>query len=209
MRALFLVLMSGLIILGPNTVRANTCTYTYGVWNTKLKQVVRTVRVSKLKSELTSDEIGPFGCTPCREDQVQLQLSTGLVFWMCERLAGPVLDVLEATLNDGYMLQEIVAYRPSMSRGPVNSEGERTVLSNHAFGAALDINPNHNGLYDNCLAWGPYCRLIKGGAWNKNHPLSLKESSSLVKRLAKLGLKWGGMIDGNQKDMMHFSLTGY
>ena len=209
LKAIGWVWVFGAIFTFAVPVQAQECTYSYGIWNPSLKRVGRIVRVTKSRVELTAGEIGPFGCTICKEDQVLLELSNGLRFHLCERIAGPVMSALEASIEEGYSIVEIVGYRPSMSRGPVNSRGERTVFSNHAFGVALDVNPQHNGLYSRCLQWGPQCQLIKGGAWKKGNPLSLHQEHSLVRRLLGLGFKWGGDIAGKQKDMMHFSPTGY
>jgi hypothetical protein len=96
-----------------------------------------------------------------------------------------------------------------MTRGDTDRHGNRTRYSNHAFGIALDINPEANGLYDRCPRFGPGCRLIKGGRWNPARPASLTADGPVVRALKNIGLRWGGQIEGRQKDFMHFSPTGY
>jgi hypothetical protein len=97
-----------------------------------------------------------------------------------------------------------------LTRGPIDPDGNRTRFSNHSFGVAIDINPKHNGLYTNCFQFGPQCKRIRGGHWRPHQdPFSLKPDGNVVKALQRIGLKWGGRIQGRQKDFMHFSITGY
>ncbi|MBI5243751.1 MAG: M15 family metallopeptidase [Elusimicrobia bacterium] len=97
-----------------------------------------------------------------------------------------------------------------MSRGPTDGRGNRTEISNHSFGAAVDLNEENNGLYEKCFAWSKKCALRKGGRYRPGEdPLSLREESPAVVELKKAGFLWGGRIAGNQKDFMHFSPTGY
>ncbi|MDQ7050893.1 MAG: hypothetical protein Q9M92_15725 [Enterobacterales bacterium] len=49
----------------------------------------------------------------------------------------------------------------------------------------------------------------KGGAWNPSQEGSLTRDHPIVLELKKAGFKWGGEIQGKQKDFMHFSPTGY
>ena len=198
-----------LLFFATPALASDLCTYNYGVWHVGKRKTVRTVKVSKPRSQLSKQEMGPLDCTPCIQDQINLKLSNGVSFQICEKVAGPIMTALETALANGFQIKQLVGYRPSMSRGKVNAAGERTILSNHAFGVAIDINQDDNGLYDNCITWGSKCRLIKGGRWNKKSPLALHAKHPLVLHLLKLGFKWGGQIAGKQKDMMHFSTTGY
>jgi len=185
------------------------CHYEYGVWNVYQRKTVIRIQVEKLRTQLTTEEIGPMGCTPCLEDQSMIQLSNGLSLQLCRNIAAPVQHALEQSLSQGAIIKSVQGYRASMSRGEIDSKGNRTLLSNHAFGTAIDINRANNGLYDQCFTMGPTCRLIQGGAWNPQNPLSLTPQSPIVKAFQEIGLKWGGEIQGKQKDMMHFSPTGY
>jgi hypothetical protein len=95
------------------------------------------------------------------------------------------------------------------TRGDVDANGVRTEFSNHSFGIALDINPGSNGLYENCIVFNQDCRLIRGGHRDPARAESLHAGSNIVRAIEDIGLKWGGEIDGKQKDFMHFSPTGY
>lgn len=186
------------------------CSYTYTVWNVKARKSLIRRKVSKAYSELTPAEKGPLGCTPCVEDQVEVALSNGLKFQVCKKAAEPVKKALEAALSKGQKIVSVVGYRAQMSKGDVDKDGNRTVLSNHAFGTAVDLNEEHNGLYENCIAWGPKCRLRKGGRYRPGtDPLSLTEESPAMAEMKAAGFEWGGKIEGRQKDFMHFSPTGY
>ena len=77
------------------------------------------------------------------------------------------------------------------------------------YGAAVDINRSKNGLYDKCLKFGPGCRLIQGGSWKQGEKGALTKESAIVREMKAAGFKWGGEIEGNQKDFMHFSRSGY
>lgn len=116
---------------------------------------------------------------------------------------------LSELLQSGEKIYEVVGYRVGMTRGNVDQDGNRTVFSNHSFGTALDINPGQNGLYENCVQFGPNCRLIRGGAWKQGREGTLTVDSATVQGMQRLGLRWGGEIKGRQKDFMHFSITGY
>ncbi len=165
--------------------------------------------IAKPYSSLTKAELGPEGCTPCEEDQVKITLKNGLEFKACKRFAGPFKTQLEKILDTGRKIESVLGYRVSMSKGQIDSSGRRTEFSHHAFGSALDINENRNGLYTDCLEWGPHCRLIKGGAYSPMHPLSIREKDEFVTYFKEIGFQWGGKIQGIQKDFMHFSLDGY
>ena len=100
--------------------------------------------------------------------------------------------------------------------GSGRSDGLRTEWSNHSFGAALDINAKHNGLYGQCnvakvtpglLA---SCKLRVGGAWDpvKRPETTITATGSLY-RAFRAFWRWGGEIAGGTRDMMHFSPSGY
>ena len=188
--------------------RGSTCTYTYTVWNTVLRKTSATQQVIKPRDTLNKEEVGPFGCTPCEEDQIEVNLQTGLKVKVCHRVAGNVARALNSAIDAGAKIRSLTGYRPSMSRGAADADGNRTLLSLHAFGVAVDVNAENNGLYDRCPQWGPSCRLIKGGAWTPTSPLSLTAAHPLVVQFKAVGFGWGGELEGMQKDFMHFSPTG-
>ena len=114
-----------------------------------------------------------------------------------------------------FRIDEITGYRVGRTRGPI-VDGLRTAWSNHSFGAALDINARHNGLYGDCdiasvskeaLA---ACKLRVGGVWDpsKRPETTITPATSLYKAFRAFW-RWGGEIAGGTRDMMHFSLTGY
>lgn len=188
---------------------AAVCTYDYSVWSTRTAAVSRTVHVEKPAEELTDAERDPSGCTPCAEDQQAVTLSNGVSFPLCQRYADSVRDALDQAIEAGFRVVTVTGWRPGMSRGPTNEAGERTVLSNHSFGVAIDVNEAANGLYDTCVTWAPTCRLRKGGPWRPGQdPLSIVRDSVLVRAMTAAGLRWGGELEGRQKDFMHFSPTG-
>ena len=97
-----------------------------------------------------------------------------------------------------------------MTPGDVDHEEKRTQFSNHSFGIAVDINPDSNGLYQNCIEFSQQCVLRRGGDWQPGqNSRSIAADSQLVKALKSAGFKWGGEILGRQKDFMHFSPDGY
>ena len=185
------------------------CHYECTVWNVRQRTSIVRRKVSKPYASLEARERGAEGCTPCVEDQTEIVLSNGLKFQACRRLAARFQNALEAALRSGAEIRTVVGYRAQMSRGPVDRDGNRTELSNHAFGQAVDINEASNGLYENCTVWSPQCHLRKGGAYRPGSSLSLTRDSPVVSEMKKAGFRWGGEIAGRQKDFMHFSLTGY
>ncbi len=186
------------------------CTYEVSRWNVPRRQSVDHRTVSHSYSSLTREEIDPeTGCTVCSEDQVLIAVPPLEPFKLCWKLAPKVRQVLEQLLRDGAPLFTAKGYVVIRSRGPLDADGSRTLFSNHSFGTALDINAQQNGLYDNCIAFGPWCRLVMGGPWEPGAPGALLPDGEIVQAFAAIGLKWGGEIKGKQKDFMHFSPTGY
>lgn len=197
---------------GERPETPETCTYAVGIWNTREGKVTRTVRVEKRYSEITDEERDPSlaGCTVCSEDQESIRLPGLEIFSVCHVIANKVEEGLRDLMIRGESIISVSAYRPVRSKGALNEAGERTDLSNHAFGTAIDINRMQNGLYGNCYEWGPSCRLILGGPWRPGQSEgSLSPDGAIVNRMKLMGFKWGGEIKASQKDFMHFSLTGF
>lgn len=193
------------------TGERDLCTYDTYQWNTFEKRAVEYERIEKLYSDLTDDEIDQAtGCSVCQQDQVVIQIGSLQAFQVCHIFADQIKKTLTDLLNRGEPIYKVVAYRVGKSRGDIDTSGNRTQFSNHSFGIAIDINPEYNGLYDNCLEYGPQCRLIKGGAWLPGQsPESLTKDGAIVNELKRVRFKWGGEIPGKQKDFMHFSPSGY
>jgi hypothetical protein len=188
---------------------AQDCHYSYTIWNANLKKSFGPIHVHKQKSELLKNEIGPMNCSVCEEDQVDVILKNKLRVKVCKHLKIQFEKSFNEISSKNFEIQSIKGYRPSLSKGKLNDKGERDEFSNHAFGVAVDINEDFNGLYDHCLTWTPNCKLRKGGAYNPAQPLSIMPNSQIVNIFKSNGFLWGGEIKGNQKDFMHFSLTGY
>ena len=185
------------------------CEYSYSVWNTQTRRADGPFKINKPYSALEKHEKGPFGCTPCEKDQQEIQISNGLKVKVCRNIAEMLEKNLNEMLKAGFRITSLTGYRTSISKGKADSSGRRTEFSHHAFGAAIDINEESNGLYDHCLSWGPGCRLIKGGRYLPGAPGSIFPTSPVIKIMNSTKFQWGGSINGVQKDFMHFSSDGY
>ncbi|OIO57461.1 MAG: hypothetical protein COX57_00030 [Alphaproteobacteria bacterium CG_4_10_14_0_2_um_filter_63_37] len=187
-----------------------SCHYTTYRWSTFAKSAVDVHSVRHPYAELQPTEIDPAtGCTVCEEDQIEISLPGLAPFRVCKRIKIQVWAALNQVLAAGAEIDSVVGYRVGMTKGAVDDRGNRTQFSNHAFGVALDINERHNGLYDHCPTFGPGCRLLRGGKWDPGQIGSLTPDHPIVRALDNVGLKWGGQIEGLQKDFMHFSPSGY
>jgi hypothetical protein len=187
------------------------CTYSTYKWNTHQRKAVQFERIEKPYSQVEPREIDvQTGCTVCEQDQTTVSLPGIEAFKVCRLVAKSLRDALAALIENGEPIKSIIGYRVGMTRGDVDAEGNRTGFSNHSFGVAVDINPDSNGLYDNCIEYNGACRLIKGGPWRPGPDrFSLHPEGNIVKELKAAGFSWGGEIPGKQKDFMHFSPTGY
>lgn len=217
MRSLFtLALIAFLLSLTAGRSRSemrplpSECTYEIQVWNVNLKKSIGPTKVRHPYSELAPEETDPLtGCTVCSEDQVRIDTQPLPSFSVCYKIAPRIRLVLEDLMRNGAPLFSVEGYRVIKSRGQLDPSGNRTEFSNHSFGTAIDINSEQNGLYDNCVTFGPECRLLRGGEWRPGTPGALEKSNEIVLSLQQEGFRWGGEIAGRQKDFMHFSLTGY
>jgi len=199
-----------LSFFGVSISGADTCTYDTYRWNTLTKNAEDYKRIQKPYSQLTEEEIDELtGCTVCREDQVDIFIENIPPFKICKHLATDIKTALEESIFLGQIITEVVGYRVGKTKGDVDQSGNRTQFSNHSFGSAIDINPQFNGLYNNCIDYNSGCFLIKGGAWDPSRAESLKADAHIVRIMKSIGFKWGGEIEGKQKDFMHFSLSGY
>ena len=188
-----------------------TCTYETYRWNTRLRQAVDYRLVRKDYSAVTAAEVdAATGCTVCEEDQVAIDIDGVEPFRACRAIAPRVTAVLVRLSEEEFPLFKIEGYRVGKTRGNADENGNRTRFSNHSFGVALDINPGQNGLYDRCPVFGPECRLIRGGNWKPGVVEgSIFPDGDVVRLFREAGFRWGGEIEGQQKDFMHFSPSGY
>ena len=187
-----------------------TCSYSTYEWNVPSQRAVNHRAVRHSYASLAPEEIDAgTGCTVCREDQTTLHLPDGTPYEVCHLLAPAIAEAVDSVVASGEPIFTITGYRVGMTKGETDANGNRTRFSNHSFGIALDVNEELNGLYDRCIAFGPDCRLIRGGRWEAGQLGSLTPESAVVRELGRIGLRWGGRIEGRQKDFMHFSPTGY
>jgi len=200
------------LVLGYHlSALAETCSYQSYQWNTLRQQAENFVRVRKSYADLDASEIDvATGCTVCEEDQSWIEIAGLEPVRVCKSLAVRVREILVDAVAGGFEIRTLVGYRVGKTRGEVDGGGRRTGFSNHSFGIAIDINIESNGLYANCLEFGPQCRLLRGGHWRPaTDPLSITADSRLVRSMKSAGFHWGGEISGRQKDFMHFSPSGY
>jgi hypothetical protein len=201
------------------------CTYSSYDWSMERRGPVNRRQVRKSYADLEEDERDPDepGCTVCRQDQVEIDLqelgfarvgSVTVCRVFAERL---VLALRQVAAAGDFEIGQIQGYRVGRTRGPVK-DGVRTVLSNHSYGTAIDINRSHNGLYTRCSIDKVTrralrsCRLSMGGSWNPSRfpRRTVVPGGTLHTALTQvLGWRWGGEISGKIRDLMHFSLTGY
>ncbi len=187
-----------------------SCTYQTFKWNVMLRKSVAHETVRHPYSELTPEERDPAsGCSVCEEDQETVDIPPLADFRVCRKLASQVRSAVAELIRAGEPIHEVVGYRVGRTRGDPDAAGNRTGFSNHSYGIAIDINPQQNGLYDNCLNFGSACRLIRGGAWRPGVAGTMTAGGAVVRAMSGVGLRWGGEIAGKQKDFMHFSPSGY
>lgn len=187
---------------------ASTCTFTDWDWHSESQKAVNIRDVKMDRTELTPEQIHPtLPCSICREDQRRVKIGS-VETYVCHIIANDIQSILEATVASGFQLDKLVGYRVGKTKGPVDSQGLRTEYSHHSFGLALDINPDKNGLYDRCSIFSSGCRLRRGGHWRPGIPGTVTPESDIYHGFNSIGLKWGGELKGQQKDFMHFSLSG-
>lgn len=199
------------------------CEYRLSNWSSSRSRSELADPVRKPCSEITAEERDPLEprCSVCRKDQVwidpaDLGLPRARPFMVCHVFESRVRAALTKIAESrSFEVTEIVGYRPGRTRGPIK-DGFRTMLSNHSFGTAIDINPAQNGLYKACprkefdKSGHGKCRLSIGGRWDPQaNPRKTITRDSIVLKAFSDFWKWGGDIPGNTRDMMHFSISGF
>lgn len=140
-----------------------TCTYQAFRWSVNLRKAVAYETITQPYNNLKPDEIDSLtGCTVCEDDQETIHIQSLAPFRICKKIAPTVKDALAMLIQSGEPIFEVIAYRVGRTRGEADANGNRTGFSNHSYGAAIDINPLQNGLYDNCVSFNANCRLICG-----------------------------------------------
>lgn len=187
---------------------ASTCSYTDWEWHSESGQAVNIREVVTQRSKLSPEQSHPsLPCSICREDQVSIKVGD-ISTSVCHVIAQDVQEALLQAQDGGFEFNTLIGYRVGKSKGPLNAQGLRNQYSNHSFGLAIDINPERNGLYDRCIKFSHTCRLRRGGPWQPGTEGTITRESTIYDALTRVGLKWGGELQGRQKDFMHFSLNG-
>ncbi|MCB9799028.1 D-alanyl-D-alanine carboxypeptidase family protein [Candidatus Nomurabacteria bacterium] len=217
---------------------ANKCTFTENRWNRAQGRSVLARRETnypydQLKAENKGyiSKVDP-RCSICEEDLVTIDLAeiglgnvrvtSGGSLKMCWAYAEQVTTILKAIKESGqFQLREVVGYRPLRSAGALDADGNRSGVSGHLYGMAIDLNASDNGLYNHCQNFDPIatpitpnngCRKVAGGVWNPTaKPTRSLRAGSVPNELFKnAGWKWGGTdMSGGQRDFMDFSVYGY
>ena len=197
------------VVTGPAVAAERVCTYRTWEWDTLAKKAINPRLLSKPRRELSTEERGPInGCSVCAEDQVEVRLDGVPPFQICRAFGDRIRRAIAKARAEGFPILSVVGYRVGKSKGPLNAAGVRTQFSNHSYGTAIDFNADKNGLYDHCAHFDQHCQLRRGGEYRPHDRAALTKASSLYRALKDEGFKWGGEIQGKQKDFMHFSMTG-
>jgi D-alanyl-D-alanine carboxypeptidase len=76
--------------------------------------------------------------------------------------------------------------------------------SQHAYGLAVDVNPNENPYVGCGQSRDPTLRKYR----NRSRHLKGMVTPRAIQAFQSIGCRWGGSWAGNTKDSMHFSSTG-
>jgi hypothetical protein len=90
-------------------------------------------------------------------------------------------------------------------RPVVTPAGPSDVVSQHAYGLAIDLNPIENPFVENGYVRNRYSRPYRDRS--KNAPGMIHDGDFVVRTFARIGWGWGGHWVSGQ-DYMHFSSTG-
>jgi|GEM_PF-6093819 len=208
--------------------QANKCSFTESRWHKAngRSEVFRTEKNAPYSQIVTENptyvsKIDP-RCSICEEDQVNVTVA-GKTIKVCWVYAEEVKQILSKAINSGFEITQLIGYRPLRSGGAVDSQGYYNGVGGHFYGMAVDVNRNHNGLYNGCSGWdaaaatkGPLpnaCKLRIGGEWDPNSKpnKSIYYGSPIYNAFKEKGWKWGGIDFGNgrQRDFMDFTIYGY
>ena len=210
MRLLLTVAAASVLLLcEASNARADQCAYNTWDWDKRLGKSVNHRRIVKDRAELSPQERGTIpGCTVCEQDQAEIRAPGLQPFKVCKALRDPIMRALDRAREEGFPIQSVIGYRVGKTKGALDAQGRRTEFSNHSYGVAIDVNAERNGLYDSCWTFGPQCKLQRGGVYRADASGAITPDSALYRAMRAEGLKWGGEINGKQKDFMHFSLNG-
>jgi len=186
---------------GSRVVPTN-CDYETYSWSSRLGRAVDRRMVSKSYQKISGEERSTIDprCTICEGDQVWIDLPGVEPFRACWAHAEQIEQALMRARDQGAVIEKVTGYRPGRTGGPLDSQGRRTLLGNHAYGMALDVNADQNGMYSGG-------RLRHGGAYHPegNDPRTITRDSGIYRELTGAGLTWAGDLDLSYDDWMHFS----
>ena len=203
------VLLSILGVYISANAKEEVCTYSDWEWDVEQQKAVNIREVTTTKDQLTPEQKHPdLPCSICEEDMAELDFENTAPFKVCRAVAPAVNDAMRQSINEGFRFNSVTGYRVGRTKGPLDENGLRTEYSNHSFGLAVDFNADANGLYNNCVTFGQNCELIRGGTWQPGNPASITRNSPIYRNMRAIGFRWGGDLDGRQKDFMHFSISG-
>ncbi len=204
-----LAALFSIISVFPSAADETVCTYTDWAWNADKGRAEAFREIEKPRAALSEEERhDSLDCSVCREDQAEIALPGIAPFRVCRAVAGDVETALLSAMKAGFSIEKVVGYRVGRTKGLLDAHGLRTGYSNHSFGLAIDVNPDRNGLYGDCLEFSSQCRLIRGGEWAPAAEGAVTRESPLYRELTAIGWRWGGELAGRQKDFMHFSPSG-
>ncbi len=191
----------------PRRALPQRCAYGTYAWNTRLGRSVDRRRIDKAYAQVAGDERSPDDprCTICEGDQVELHLPGVEPFRVCWVYAEAIHRALTRAIDRGAIIDKVTAYRPGRTGGPLDSEGRRTRFGGHAYGMAIDVNAEQNGMYSGG-------RLRHGGPYRpeRGDPRTITHASPIYTELRRAGLQWAGdrVDELGYADWMHFVHPG-
>ena len=202
----------GLLSFCLMSVSANAddvCNYSDWDWDVNQNKAVNFREIETTRDQLTDvQKHSDLACSICEEDMTVLKFENVAPIKVCRVVAPAIKDAIRQAINEGFRVKSLTGYRVGRTKGPVNQSGLRTQYSNHSFGLAIDINADANGLYTNCVTFSPNCELKRGGPWQPENPAGITQDSPIYRSMRAIGFRWGGELQGRQKDFMHFSISG-
>lgn len=202
----------------PQRPQSSRCEYSTYAWDTERGRSTDHEDVNKPFSAVTGDEVSSTDprCTICESDQVLVELDGVPPFEICWVYVDEVVDAFLEAQRNGFIFEEVEGYRPGRTGGRTDSRGVRTEYGEHAYGLALDINGDFNGMY-RCRV-DPSdpervraCRLAHGGEYRpERYPRrSIVRGGPLYRALTRRGWVWAGdeYEELGYLDIMHFRRT--
>ncbi len=190
------------VALATRRRKPTVCEYDTYAWSSRRGRAVDRESVSLPYNQIAPPQVSPDDrrCTMCEADQVWITLPGVEPFQVCWAYAPAIERALLRAMQQGAVIEKVKGYRPGRTGGPLDSQGRRTEYGHHAWGTALDINADQNGMYSRG-------RLVHGGPYRPDagDPRTITHSSPIYQELARAGFVWAGDAGGSLRDWMHFS----